>query len=1243
MKNIVKHLWLVISLILAASLVLLISDREQRAGHARKSKKSYPSVAILQLSSTTLLDAHVAGVIDRLAEKGYRAADGQNIRAFNPQGDYGTANAIARDIVNSPYDIVITSSTMALQIFSKANLSVQKAHVFGAVTDPYGAGVGISGPEPDQHPAYMAGVGTFQPVKSTIRIAHEMNTALKRIGVVWNPGEQCSEACVLEAREICAELGLELVEAVATNTSEVSEAARSLVAKNVDAIWIGGDTVANASIRLIIQLAGQSDIPVITNDPLDADKGALLGLGADYYTVGQYTADIAIAILEGQKPSAFRIDNMVPEQLDLNREVLAGLEGRWQMTQTVRELLAAQEQSASQAQLAPEPGQNYRVGLSYIVPAPVFEIAIRGFREGLKDLGFVEGENLELILQHANGDMSFLPQATKNLIRHNPDVLVAMSTPCLSSAIAQAKDRSIVFGIVSAPLEAGAGQSFENHLPNVTGIVQLLPTEELFDWTAKLFPQARRIGALYNPSEANSAKEILDLEKILGKRDIKLVKVTVYNTSEISENIRGLLAKDVDLVFAMADNTVANGMPAMIKACRQHKIPVIAEDISLMGSGAVLSCAPGPYSDGRDLARLTARILLGEDPQEIPIVPGQKNELALDLSTLEEAGAKVSHDLLKRADVFFNIRPQSQEPARIVLVNLVENPSLLQAISGVEKSLIDMGLRVGKDFTLRKYCAQGDIVQLTQILDRVEMDQPDVLITITTPVFMAAVKKNFDFPLIFSVASDPVKLGLFTEGRPDNVCGIHDDPPVDEVLEMACRHDPGLQAVGIIYDPSQMNALISVEKLRRAGTDQGVKVLESTANAISDLSMATQAVIRRGAGAIILSADNLVTTGFPAIYKVAQGAGIPIYVTHMDLIEKGAAGGVGDSYFDWGRESGRLVVRVLAGVPPAELPIRPTEESIRVEPKSAVAAVSRSEPWQLRIALYSETEFAERCRDGLKDGIRQAGYIEDRDYQLIEYNAQGDMSTLSSIMTTVKSDHVDLLMVVSTPTLQAALRQAGEHTRIVFTGVGDGVKAGAGKSETDHLPNVTGISTRSAFGGMARIIRQTLPEARRVGTLFTPGEINSVLYKNWFKEALEKEGLELVAIPVNSSADVAQSAIELCGKKIDVVGQIVDNLTRPGFALIARKAAERDLPVYVFDSDQMKYGGVICLARDYYDAGLEGAAKAVRVLNGENPKDIPFNNTQSEKLILHPQLAQKYGLQISPELREKAQIFRPQE
>jgi ABC-type uncharacterized transport system substrate-binding protein len=921
MNQLFKDLWLAVSLIMLTSAVLLLSDLPQRLDRPTTSRSDLPQIAIMQISSTTLLDAHVAGVISGLQEHGYYALDGSNVKRFNAHGDYATAVAISRELANGHYDMVITSSTVALQAFATANRNTHKLHVFGAVTDPYGTGVGISGPEPHDHPPYMTGIGTFQPVKQSFIIARELNPELKRVGVVWNPGEQCSEACMFEARLICKELGIELVEAIAQNTNEVSEAVRSLTGKGVEAIWIGGDTVANSSINMIINTALQAGIPVFTNDHLDALAGAVFGLGANYFTVGEYTADMAVQLLEGADPATFRIENVVPERFRLNHEVLTQIGGNWRINQTIQALLDDQE-------------------------------------------------------------------------------------------------------------------------------------------------------------------------------------------SELS---------------------------------------------------------------------------------------------------------------------------------RIALISLVENPALDNAIEGIGIGLLESGLRSGEDYIMKTWSAQGEMAQLTQIVDAVVRERPDLIITVTSPALMATAKRVKDIPVVFTVASDPVKLGLYEEGnRPSNICGIHDDPPLDQLLEMARNHIKGLSDVGIIYDASEMNSLISVEKLRKAGEAKGIRVQEATVSGSSELPMATQSVIQRGAQAIIVSADNTTLTGFPAIYKIANSADIPVFSTETDMVKLGATGAIGDNYFEWGKESGLMVARVLGGLSPAQLPVRPTSIHEIIKPDETAEV---RQPWQLRLVHYKENEFSERCEEGLLDGIRQAGFTEGRDYDIRIYNAQGDMSTLSGIMNTVRTDRVDLLMVISTPTLQAALRQAGSDTRIVFTGVGDGVQAGAGTSETDHLSNVTGVSTRSDFAQMAAIINETLPDARRVGTLFTPAEINSVLYKDWFAEALAEYDLELVAVPVTMSADVPQSASELLRQDIQVVAQVVDNLTRPGFGLIARRAADNNIPVYVFDSDQMKDGGIIAVACDYYQAGMEASEKALRVLNGENPALIPFSNVQTVQLIINPELLQKYDIKVSDALYERAILY----
>jgi ABC-type uncharacterized transport system substrate-binding protein len=188
---------------------------------------------------------------------------------------------------------------------------------------------------------------------------------------------------------------------------------------------------------------------------------------------------------------------------------------------------------------------------------------------------------------------------------------------------------------------------------------------------------------------------------------------------------------------------------------------------------------------------------------------------------------------------------------------------------------------------------------------------------------------------VFTVSSDPVALGIVEAGAlPAHVTGVHDDPPVDRLLEMAMRYIPGLTAVGIVYDPAQPNAVLSVEKLRLACRQQSIRLHEATAFSMTDLPAAMQSIVQRKAGALVLSADNLVLTGFPAILGAAQAAGLPIFTTDPDLVEQGATGAIGDDYRSWGAQAGRLAASVLAGVPPGSLPLETTRMRRIIEPEA---------------------------------------------------------------------------------------------------------------------------------------------------------------------------------------------------------------------------------------------------------------------------------------------------------------------
>src|ERR1019366_2026479 len=121
-----------------------------------------------------------------------------------------------------------TISAFSLQCVCNANKDGRTIHVFGAVTDPVGAGVGIRQMNSTNKPPWLAGIGTFQPVEQILREAKRLWPGLKVVGTVWNPAESNSEACTRKAREVCRTLGIQLLEANVDQSKDVGEAADSL-------------------------------------------------------------------------------------------------------------------------------------------------------------------------------------------------------------------------------------------------------------------------------------------------------------------------------------------------------------------------------------------------------------------------------------------------------------------------------------------------------------------------------------------------------------------------------------------------------------------------------------------------------------------------------------------------------------------------------------------------------------------------------------------------------------------------------------------------------------------------------------------------------------------------------------------------------------------------------------------------------------------------------------------------------
>jgi len=322
-----RRLSLGLGLIAVAAAVLLGSDLDNRRHAAPRRIERH--VAIVQFASRSTLDQGVRGILAGLAAGGYREGQEIEVKRFNSENDLPTANAMAREATSGRYDLVMSVSTPSLQSVAGANLDARVPHVFSIVTDPAGCGVGVERDSPLAHPPYLCGIGTFQPVTEVFELLKQYYPHVKRVGTVWCPAEECAQACLRQARAACQRLGIKLVEVTVDNTAGVKEATRALCNRGIDAIWIGGDNTVEIVADLVAVEGLAAHVPTVTNNPEFADKGALISLGANYVRVGEEAGKLAARVLDGLPPAQVPIENVVPQRLDLNRNVLTEVPACW--------------------------------------------------------------------------------------------------------------------------------------------------------------------------------------------------------------------------------------------------------------------------------------------------------------------------------------------------------------------------------------------------------------------------------------------------------------------------------------------------------------------------------------------------------------------------------------------------------------------------------------------------------------------------------------------------------------------------------------------------------------------------------------------------------------------------------------------------------------------------------------------------------------------------------------------------
>jgi putative tryptophan/tyrosine transport system substrate-binding protein len=648
---VIRKLALGFSLITVALAILLISDWHQRRTVGGK----LPRLAIVQHSAAAALDEGVRGVLDSLKANGL--IDGKNIsiERFNADNDFAVANAIAEQVVAARFDMIVTISTLSLQTVAKANSSARVIHVFGIVADPFRVGVGISRKSPLDHPKRLVGVPTPLPVAESFRLARKLFPGLQSVGVVWNPSEANSEITTMQAREICRELRIDLREAHVDSSAAVAEAAAALTAQGVQAIWVGGDNTVTLALDSVVSAARKARIPVFSAVPTQPNRGTLLDIGTNFYDAGRMTGNLASEILGGVDAATIPIPDKIPQKLVVNKQALKGLKDPWVFPEEVlakADVLIDENGVHGTSQGAirkPPEGRIFKVGLVYFAPEPGADACMEGLFSGLKDLGFVQGKNLQVRKAHAQGEIINIPSILQNFDNEDLDLIIPMSTPVLTAAINAVKKKPVVFTYVYDPVAAGAGKTPADHLPNITGTGSFPPVEETIDAIQKLVPQVRSVGTLYNSSEANSSKVVSVGRELFQKRGIRLEEVTATNTGEVFQAAQVLAGRTIQALWVTGDNTAIQAFEGIAKVAADSRLPLVINDPEFTERGALAAVGIGWKKTCYEAAKRVAQVLLGESPQALPFENIALKQVVLNYAVARKLGITFPPELVQEA------------------------------------------------------------------------------------------------------------------------------------------------------------------------------------------------------------------------------------------------------------------------------------------------------------------------------------------------------------------------------------------------------------------------------------------------------------------------------------------------------------------------------------------------------------------------------------------------------------------
>jgi len=288
-------------------------------------------------------------------------------------------------------------------------------------------------------------------------------------------------------------------------------------------------------------------------------------------------------------------------------------------------------------------------------------------------------------------------------------------------------------------------------------------------------------------------------------------------------------------------------------------------------------------------------------------------------------------------------------------------------------------------------------------------------------------------------------------------------------------------------------------------------------------------------------------------------------------------------------------------------------------------------PTRIGIAQFADHPSLDNCREGFLLGLAEAGFKDGQNIKVDFQNAQADMGQAAIIASSFVDNKYDLILAIATPMAMTAVNTADGKIPVVYSAVSAPIEAGLAYENGLFDGNATGTSDQIPVKDQLALIRAFQPEAKKIGLLYTVGEINSQVQSAQYREMAAEFGFEIVESTITTGADIALALPSLIAQ-VDCLSMLTDNTVVQYLDLVLDQADSAGLPVYGSEIEQVKRGCVATVGIDYLALGRQTGLIASRILKGEKADKIPFEVLKDFALYYNSESLQRLGMALPANL-----------